>query len=167
MLKHYYFLLALLLVTSSVCAAPITKEQAQKKAAAFAVQKGMTLSLKQSSAHRAPKVKEQDDSPYYVFDMDANGGFVIVSGDDRTSSIIGYTENGNYDEETLPDNMKSWLRMVADRILTLGDAPMMPAATPAQRRAQGSMSTVSPLMSSQWNQGTPYWDNCPKRNGSR
>ena len=170
MLKHYYFLLALLLVTSSVCAAPITKEQAQKKAAAFAVQKGMTLSSKQSSVHRAPKVKGQDDSPYYVFDMDANGGFVIVSGDDRTSSIIGYTENGNYDEETLPENMKSWLKMISDRIRTLGDAPAMLAAaktTPVQRRAQGSTSAISPMLTSTWNQGTPYWDNCPKRNGSR
>lgn len=166
MLKHYYLLLALLLVTSSVCAAPITKEQAQKKAAAFAVQKGLALSSESSSAHRAPKVKGQDDSPYYIFDMAADGGFVIVSGDDRTSSIIGYTENGSYDEETLPQNMKSWLRMVADRIRTLADAPAMPA----QHRAQGvptATSAISPLMSSTWNQGTPYWDNCPKRNGQR
>lgn len=166
MLKHYYLLLALLLVTSSVCAAPITKEQAQKKAVAFAVQKGLALSSKSSSAHRAPKVKGQDDSPYYIFDMAADGGFVIVSGDDRTSSIIGYTENGSYDEETLPQNMKSWLRMVADRIRTLADAPAMPA----QHRAQGvptATSAISPLMSSTWNQGTPYWDNCPKRNGQR
>ena len=116
MLKHYYLLLALLLVTTSVFAAPITKEQAQKKAAAFAVQKGMVLSSKQSSVHRAPRMKGQDDSPYYIFDIAADGGFVIVSGDDRTSSIIGYTENGNYDEETLPENMKSWLQMIADRI---------------------------------------------------
>ena len=173
MLKHYYLLLALLLVTTSVFAAPITKEQAQKKAAAFAVQKGMVLSSKQSSVHRAPRMKEQDDSPYYIFDIAADGGFVIVSGDNRTSSIIGYTENGNYDEETLPENMKSWLQMIADRIRTLGDAAPLPAAAPAtstKHRAQGvptALATISPLMSSTWNQGTPYWDNCPKRNGQR
>ena len=176
MLKKLTILLALVLASSSVFAAPITKEQAQKKAAAFAVQKGRELSSKKSSVHRAPKVKEQDDSPYYVFDMASDGGFVIVSGDDRTRSIIGYTERGNYDEENLPENMKSWLQMISDRINTLSDAPAAPVSTTSPKApvlrapTQGVPSAtaiIGPLLASTWNQGTPYWDECPFRNGSR
>ena len=130
MLKHFTILLALVLASTSVYAAPITRGQAQKKAAAFAVQKGFSLSSKNNSVHRAPKAKGQDDSPYYVFDMAEDGGFVIVSGDDRTRSIIGYTENGNYDENNLPENMKSWLQMVSDRISTLSDTPASAPTSP-------------------------------------
>ena len=171
MLKHFTILLALVLASTSVYAAPITRGQAQKKAAAFAVQKGFSLSSKNNSVHRAPKAKGQDDSPYYVFDMAEDGGFVIVSGDDRTRSIIGYTENGNYDEKNLPENMKSWLQMVSDRISTLSDtpasAPTSPGdPTPTQGVPTASV-TIGPLLASTWNQGTPYWDNCPFRNGSR
>ena len=171
MLKHFYLLLALMLASTSVYAAPITRGQAQKKAAAFAVQKGLTLSSKNNSVHRAPKAKGQDESPYYVFDMDANGGFVIVSGDDRTRSIIGYTESGNYDEKNLPENMKSWLQMVSDRISTLSDTPAAAPTSPGDPApTQGvptATVTIGPLLASTWNQGTPYWDNCPFRNGQR
>lgn len=171
MLKHFYLLLALMLASTSVYAAPITRGQAQKKAAAFAVQKGFTLSSQNNSVHRAPRAKGQDDSPYYVFDMDANGGFVIVSGDDRTRSIIGYTESGNYDENNLPENMKSWLQMVSDRISTLSDTPAAAPTSPGDPApTQGvptATVTIGPLLASTWNQGTPYWDNCPFRNGQR
>ncbi|MBR3433021.1 MAG: C10 family peptidase [Bacteroidaceae bacterium] len=171
MSKKLTYLLVWILATSSVFAAPITKEQAQKKAAAFAVQKGRELSSRKSSVHRAPRAKGQDDSPYYVFDMAADGGFVIVSGDDRTRSIIGYTECGNYDENSLPDNMKSWLQMVSDRITSLSDAPLVPTGrtqlkAPAQG-VPGATPVIGPLLASTWNQGTPYWDNCPFRNGRR
>ena len=171
MLKHFTILLAIVLASTSVYAAPITRGQAQKKAAAFAVQKGLTLSSRNNSVHRAPRAKGLDESPYYVFDMAEDGGFVIVSGDDRTRSIIGYTENGNYDEKNLPENMKSWLQMVSDRISTLSDtpasAPTSPGdPTPTQGVPTASV-TIGPLLASTWNQGTPYWDNCPFRNGSR
>ena len=168
MSKNLCIVLALLLATSSVYAAPISKEQAQQKAAAFALEKGRSLSSNKSAVHRAPKAKGQADSPYYVFDMAADGGFVIVSGDDRTRSIIGYTEAGNFDENTIPENMKSWLQMVSDRITTLSDEPAVAVAeTSVQKRAAQATTVIGPLLSSTWNQGTPYWDNCPFRNGSR
>ena len=170
MFKHLYLVLALLLASESVNAASITKDAARKKAEVFAVGKGRTLSFTKNAVHRAPGAREQDSSPYYVFDMDGDAGFVIVSGDDRTCSIIGYTEEGYYDEGLLPENMKSWLQMVADRITSLGVKDVTTTHSYQKSktaRAAAATVVIPPLLSSTWNQGTPYWDNCPFRDGQR
>lgn len=169
MVKHLYLVLALLLASESVDAAPISKDAARKKAETFAVEKGRTLSFTKSAVHKAPQAKGQETSPYYVFDMAQDCGFVIISGDDRTRSIIGYTEKGCYDEGTLPENMKSWLQMIADRITSLGDASTASSQSKHAKSARAAAATVviPPLLTSTWNQGTPYWDNCPFRNGQR
>lgn len=35
-------------------------------------------------------------APYYIFSRGAGKGYVIVSGDDSTAPIIGYTDMGDY-----------------------------------------------------------------------
>ena len=37
-------------------------------------------------------------APYYIFSRGAGKGYVIVSGDDSTAPIIGYTDMGDYVE---------------------------------------------------------------------
>ena len=53
----------------------------------------------------------QDTVYYYVFNINENegGGFVIVSGEDVVKPILGYSENGNYDENNLPPNFAWWM----------------------------------------------------------
>jgi hypothetical protein len=52
--------------------------------------------------------QQQDDGNayYYVFNVDDNGGYVIVSGDDRTEPILGYVEQGTFDPDNMPENMQ-------------------------------------------------------------
>ena len=51
----------------------------------------------------------EKQSPYYVFSNAEAKGFVIVSGDDRFPEIVGYSDQGTYDEAQLPDNFKSYM----------------------------------------------------------
>ena len=39
-------------------------------------------------------------APYYIFSRGRGQGYVIVSGDDSTAPIIGYTEQGDYERDT-------------------------------------------------------------------
>ena len=114
------------------------------------------------------------DSYYYVFNLGDDKGFVIVSGDDRTAPILGYSDHGTFDMEAIPDNMRSFLQFYADEIRALDEGTtatndMQEEASYAMRRqapakAQGTVRTrhfVAPLVTSRWNQGDPYNLTCP------
>ncbi len=88
----------------------------------------------------------------------------------RTVCEIGYTEEGYYEEGLLPENMKSWLQMVADCITSLGEKDVTTTHSYQKSktaRAAAATVVIPPLLSSTWNRGTPYWDNCPFRDGQR
>ena len=55
----------------------------------------------------------------YVFSMSEAGGFVIVSNDDRTHPILGFSETGFLDLENMSDEQRAWLQGYADEIAWL------------------------------------------------
>ena len=105
-------------------------------------------------------------SGLYVFNV-SSGGFVIVSNDDQTVPILGFGENGSIDTDDLPDNMRAWLQGYAEQIAWLqnngnnvnsGDDVNNRSRAP--RRA--AMAAIAPLIQTNWNQGTPYNNLCPR-----
>ena len=100
----------------------------------------------------------------YVFNMNDKGGFVIVSNEERTTDILGYSESGQFDSDNMPDNMRAWLQGYADEIAWLQEHPDYGKESNVKTRAQvGTHSTnpIGPLVSTQWNQRTPYNNLCP------
>lgn len=160
-----FTLLALLFVTSIVTAAPISREAAMQHAQEF-------LSKKQPSNGRHAlrsamldrSLREAVSDAYYVFNIGKNGGFVIVSGDDRTSPILGYTDCGSFDSATLPISVKAWLAGYADQLhnIDIINTPVS-ANKPQQapRRVKAKYS-IAPLLQTEWDQEKPYNDACPE-----
>ena len=79
-------LLLLAIASTSLFAGPVSKEAALQKAQQFMPSKKFSET---KSMARSKTAKGQD--AYYIFNAD-NGGFVIVSGDDRTAPILGYSK---------------------------------------------------------------------------
>ena len=96
-MKQKAFLAAWLLALCAMAAAnPIDQAEARQMAQAFMSQKGKTL---QAIPYRAPsRNSSTSTSPLYIFNAEAGAGFVVVSGDDRTESILGYADEGSFDE---------------------------------------------------------------------
>lgn len=82
-------------------------------------------------------------------------GFVIINahGDTQTSTL-GYSDNGNFDYDALPDNLRWWLRLYQ----TNGVA-QAPAHAAAQRH------NIAPLVSTKWGQNEPYNNAIPCQSG--
>ena len=100
---------------------------------------------------------------YYVFDIDQQNGFVIVSADDRVPAILGYVDRGSFNSEEIPENMKAWLEGYAEQMEYLNshaDAPV--ARVQAEER-----NAVAPLLTSTWSQGDPYNRLCPMMEDKR
>ena len=156
-------LLALLCI-SGVWADDVTEEQALEQALDFLTNQTTASGRPRKAQGVTPQLTMQSKvSGLYVFNVENNGGFVIVSNDDRTRPILGFSESGNLDVNNMPDNMKAWLQGYADEIAWLQEQNLPKSNAPRHRSKVGTHSTtaVAPLCTSTWNQDTPYNNLCP------
>lgn len=173
----------LLMLTAIVCATvdaePISRQQAQQKAAAFLKQQKPQAKLATTAITKAPRrVNGQvvsDQAYYYVFNTEDNQGFVIASGDDVAIPILAYSDEGTFDEENIPDNMRAFLkgyeREIAwaiehgyqvdpnaslspiDNILKLDKRPL---SLKANARLRAAKTDIPYMVTATWDQTTPY-----------
>ena len=99
-------------------------------------------------------------SGLYVFNVDKDNGYVIVSNDDCAEPVLGYADKGSFDMQNIPENMRAWLQGYADEIAWAKSHHIKKGSTTA-RRTGGVKSVIAPLMETQWNQTAPYNDQCP------
>ena len=101
-------------------------------------------------AHKAPSQDVSGTSAYYVFNADrADGGYVIVAGDDRVPAVLGYSDNGTFDWNDIPEALQDWLDGYADQIAAIGEDTEIATHIGASR-------PIAPLMRAQWSQNSPY-----------
>ena len=143
-------------------AAPVTRQQAQEIARQFMIEKGMTTENAEM-AFKAPRRGQvaAENAYYYVFNAPQNRGYVIVSGDDRTAEILGYAYKGTFDESRLPMHFKSFLQTYADEIQYLDDAKITEIQRAPRRAEEQDYELIEPLLTSHWDQGSPYNGLCP------
>ena len=155
MKRRLLFILSLLLPTL-LMANPVGKEQAQEKALSFLNGRSAAKARGPKAASNLRLVMSQDC--YHVFNIGTGDGFVIVSGDDCAPDILGYADSGTIDPQSMPDNMKAWLQGYADQIEWMKAHGVKAEKSFTTRAAK---SPISPLLTSEWNQGTPYNNECP------
>ena len=143
---------------AATMAAPVTMQQALQKARQQIRGKQLTLVETPTLTAHAPSAGKP--SPYYIFNAEGNGGFVIISGDDRTDAVLGYADEGNIDLDHMPENMKAWLEGYAQQIEILANQNVQPARVPIH-------SSVRPLLTCNWDQDAPYYNECPISNKQR
>ena len=165
-MRHFLLIMALF-ISTVMSAGPVSKNEAQQKAAQFMTAKTgiqKTLKATPNGARRAASTQAQQE-PFYVFNLEG-GGFVIVSGDDRTDDILGYSLTGTFDAKTIPNNMRAFLQQYADGIQYLidNDVQLSPSNKRAMRRAP-EKTAIEPLLQTTWDQTAPYNAMCPEANG--
>ena len=139
-------------ISLTLSAKEVTEQQALLKAQRFMQGK----QLRTRNLHRAASAKSNS---YYVFNAESNGGFVIVSGDDRTEEILGYSDKGTFRMEQMPENVKTWLAFYEQSIKSLEGQQSQKVTNRAPR------PVIAPLIKTQWNQYSPYNLQCPMDGG--
>lgn len=156
-MKKILLTLLAFMATVAVNAGQVSRHQALQKAQQFMPGKqfGEARSFARSD-------NPSEGEPFYVFNAKGNQGFVIVSGDDRTTEILGYSSTGSLDMNRLPENLKGWLDGYARQIEALGTSTQ-----PVQRakvRGTDSWAAIAPMIQTKWNQYEPYNLMCPDGN---
>lgn len=80
-----------------------------------------------------------NNAPYYAFNLEQ--GYVIVSGDDEMTELVGYAENGFFDAENVPPQMQLWLDGYAEYVAAVqsGKAKARKFCSPTRRRLWWSL----------------------------
>ena len=152
-------LLISLCFTLGVVAQQVTEQQALLKAQNFL--KGKTFSKTSKARNIKGKSMETPFKHFYIFNVENDEGFVIVSGDERAKEILGYSDKGHLNYAEMPCNLKSWLNYYEEAIKAI---PAGMQTTSAATRA--TKAAVSPILKKNgqeitWYQGDPFNDYCP------
>ena len=149
---------------------PISEKEALQRAQRFLTERGKSQDIQQRlqlavKGRKAPATNQQDAQKCacYVYNISQNGGFVIVSGDDRTACILGYADCGSISEDNMPDGLRYLLDGYAEQMewLETHDTNIPHETNSVHRVAR---SPISPLIETRWNQGAPYNKFCPEIN---
>lgn len=108
--------------------------------------------------HVEPSSVDRNAKAYYAFNV-TGGGFIIVSGDDRASEVLGYSDEGMLDFQNMPDNLKALLDIYKEDIEYLQAQPKL--KVPKRTYSSNRSIIVEPLVQVHWGQLKPYYLQCP------
>ena len=189
-LKIYISVICMVFLTVSVQAKKVEADQAERLAQRYLQSKRQVpretpvrlkyvatpkqQTQKAASAAGAVRTHVQDTDTdtvyYYVFNVNENagGGFVIVAGDDVVRPVLGYSDNGSYDENNLPPNVAWWMDGLQQQIaytqsqnLPQSEAVRNEWESYSDGNISYSASSAAPLIQTKWNQDSPYNNLCP------
>ena len=89
---------------------------------------------------------------YYVFNREGGNGFVIVSGDDVVSPVLGYSDRGSFDINEAPEPLKYLLDLYQQSLDCLRKNPQ-DVTTPKLRM---NPNGVYPMFLNEYGEG-PHW----------
>lgn len=157
MMNKYKLLLMILFACGMVSLAdaqPVSQDAAAVRAMDFFTGQAPTI-----GGNNAPRKAPQlqiilGGEGYYIFNDVANGGFVIIGGDERMEQVLAYSYTGGFDiSGVIPCNVQSVLDSYAEEASYLRSHPQY---TPP-RRVRRQIDAVAPLLGeTAWNQGWPY-----------
>ena len=161
-MKKFYLLFFLMLLSATgMQADPVTKETALKSAQSFLakhksnVNANLSLAYKSVRSHASKgRGAAAKDAYYYIFNNE-NGGFVIVSGDDATDEILGYSDAGKLDVNNIPEGMQELLDGYQAEI-TYARNNGMRKANSAANITEPSRQIIEPLIETKWGQNSPF-----------
>ena len=167
-MKKSFLLAVVLLAFNSLFANPVdanfAKELGQKFVTANFEQRSNNLELVYT------ETSELGEPCFYVFNV-SNHGFIIVSADDATRPILGYSENGAFDANNIVPGVGFMMEIYKESISYAKENNIVATidiasewksleATGKTKPAMRGQS-VEPLCTTRWNQSWPYNKFCP------
>ncbi|HXB10893.1 MAG TPA: Spi family protease inhibitor, partial [Bacteroidia bacterium] len=174
MKKIKYLSIALFLIAGVVNANPVTEQTAQTVAVNFYNQTFRSVAINATLAY--VQFSSDGQADYYVFNVNATDGFVIVSAEDAAHAILGYSNKGQYIVSTDKNNNAAWWMNCRKQEIEYARLKNITSSADIAAEWSGyinntvtkqhrAMSFVNPLLSSTWNQNgggaTPYNNLCP------
>ena len=166
-------LLVSLFISSVMIAGEVTEQEALKKAQQFAANKmsskmNRSMQVEKKSIQHAFNRAGAQREYLHIFNIEG-GGYIIVSADDRTEEILGYSTTGTFDANQIPENMRAFLQEYVNGIQYLDNHHIQVAKSTESKRTsrRAVKASIAPLLSTTWDQWPPYSSSCPSSEGKQ
>ncbi len=153
-MRKFLLCLVCFMISFMMQAGEVSRQEALEKARQFMPNKEFK---QHESSQRKVSAVATTNSPYYVFNAENNSGFVIVSGDDRTEAILGYSDKGSIDVDRIPEGLQDLLDGYKKQIEYLATQNEIKVV----KRVREDWEDITPLIMTTWNQRSPYNMLCP------
>lgn len=167
-MKRILCLLIAVAMMASLDAAPVNSTEALKTASTFLRLMQEEQSLPVESLREVDLQRSWQLDRLFIFTGDHC--YVILSGDDRALPVLGYSLDGPFDTEDMPENLLWWLQAYNQEI-RYWEEHLVEASETVRKAwetlAQGKLplplnrSEVQPLLNTKWGQGQPFNYLCP------
>jgi len=146
-------LITLIACSTSIYANKINESQARALAGDFF---GVTMPITET----AVKAKALNgNTAYYVFNNPEQPGWVIISGDDRTRTVLAYSDEDYFDSDQVPECVQDWLDTYAYQIANIKTTSESISTTTSVNAS--NKSRIAPMLMCNMAQGLPYNQQCP------
>lgn len=133
------------------------------------ISKDLSLVYIQTAEKTLKNTQGQNINYYYVFNVNTNDGFIIVSGDDIATPILGYATTGSYDEQNPAPAFAYWMDCLQkeiafaiennhDQSSEINEQWEIYSTGNALRKATQS---IGPLLKTKWGQKAPFNQKTP------
>lgn len=126
--------------------ARFTAAQGTGPSRAAALNSKSSLTLRQ-----AISAKDAAEPSLYIFEGDAENGFIVTAADDAFPAVIGYS-GYSYNPDSIPDGLKWYLETVAQNV----DAVRRGAVTYESTSYRDNWESLDIICKSVWHQSSPY-----------
>lgn len=183
MKKNVYVFIMFILGIHIIQAKPVTPAVAKSVALTF--YKQHSAKIPQTLTLAYTETSASGEALYYVYNVNTNDGFVIVTADDAANPIIGYSTERQFKIPAKHTPINYWLTSRKKEIIALKAANQQ-ASEDVKREWAGDFSatnnlykasqrigntnsvlsvSVAPLVQSDWNQSPYYNADCPGSTG--
>ena len=165
MKKILFLVLVSFVWTVALVAEPVTPSQAREKASQFLHQRIAKRARASAPTAKALKMMAvgKDDS-YYIFNVGDGDGYVVVSGEDATEDILGYSDTGSIDPDNMPCGMRMLLDNNANQIKLIRDNGITRDQNVSARKMPAKSYHI-PSTLARYDQWEPFNGFCPKSGG--
>jgi len=179
-MKKIFFLAFAIIMCSRIFAAPIDTLTAKNIGQNFlnerfhfkknSSQQNVVLELlsKQSTKNKLDL--------YYVFKINETEGFIIISANDKIFPVLGYSFESSFSQisQNQPEAFLEWLKNTENQMEYILEKNLKPDSKTIEAwtyyqtnptKNKNSLKNVSPILSTNWNQGKYYNTLCPIGSG--
>ena len=178
------------LLCTSIITWARTPQEAAQIASQFITQANATPTLRLQKAAVATSVTVPVELAFTQYQIDnttpavfvfnsTDEGFVLVSAEDNARAVLGYSDEGTFDANNIPENMQFWLKMYADEMRSATEAKgkvnrreakgeRLEAKGERREAEEEAYPTIAPLLGETiWGQGEPFNNMCPQIGNER
>lgn len=150
-----------LLTVNEASARQLSASEAFNRAVGVsAAERGM-MSI--NSTEAAPElvytVETEDEPTVYVFNRQGGGAWIVAANDAVPNGLLGYTDNGEFDVENMPENVAGVLYQYGQQVAYASQQSSLVRSGKATRSMR---IAVEPLVSARWGQTGIYNAYAPK-----